>query len=118
MSTTALLLLLCNLTFDTAGHLSFKAAAEHERHLTGIAHWKAMLTDKWIWLGALAFVCELLCWLAFLSVVPLSTGVLVGCISIVTIMIGGRVFFGEMLTRKRLLAAGMIAVGVLLVGVG
>ena len=118
MSATAVMLLVCNLVWDTAGHLAFKAAAEHERHLTGWEHWKAMLRDKWIWLGALAFVCELLCWLAFLSMVPLSTGVLVGCISIVTIMLGGRICFGEALTKNRLLAASLIGCGVLLVGIG
>jgi drug/metabolite transporter (DMT)-like permease len=33
-------------------------------------------------------------------------------------MVGGRIFFGEQITRSRMLAVSLIAVGVLLVGGG
>jgi multidrug transporter EmrE-like cation transporter len=33
-------------------------------------------------------------------------------------MVGGRIFFGEQITRPRMIAITLIAVGVLLVGLG
>jgi hypothetical protein len=44
-------------------------------------------------------VIEFLVWIAFLSLIPLSEGVLLGSINIVAIMIAGRFLFGEKLTH-------------------
>ena len=57
-------------------------------------------------------------WLAFLSVVPLAQGVLLGMVSIVVVMLGGRWLFHEHFTRLRLLGIGLIAAGVAVVGLG
>jgi drug/metabolite transporter (DMT)-like permease len=57
-------------------------------------------------------------WMAFLSMVPLAQGVLLSCFNIMTVMIGGRIFFGEKLTNKRILSALLIAIGVAFVGWG
>ncbi|EQD66179.1 membrane protein containing DUF6, transmembrane, partial [mine drainage metagenome] len=54
----------------------------------------------------------------FLSLVPLAEGVLLATLNMVTIMLGGRFLFGEKLTPRRLLGVGLIAAGVILVGVG
>ena len=118
MSETALALLAVNLACDTTGHLAFKAATDVSSQIRGFARWRAMLADKWIWIGCAAFACELFAWLAFLSLVPLAVGVLVGCVNIVAILIGGRIFFGEALTMRRVGAVLLITCGVLLVGVG
>ncbi len=83
---------------------------------SGIAHWKAMLSNVWIWIGIGCYVIEFLLYMAFLSLVPLAQGVLICSLSIMTIMIGGRIFFGEKLSSKRVLASLLIAVGVALVG--
>ena len=118
MSALAIICWLLNVCVDTAGHLSFKAAAVSADETDGIARWRAMLRDKWIWLGLLAFVFEFVIWVAFLSLVPLSTGVLLTSANLIGIMIGGRIFFAEKLTPKRIAAAGLITVGVALVGIG
>lgn len=57
-------------------------------------------------------------WLAFLAVVPLAEGVLLGMMGIVTVMLGGRVLFGERFTRPRLIGVSLIVLGVALVGAG
>ena len=114
MSPAATLLWVLVLIFDTFGQLSIKAAAIAEGD--GLARWQAMLAEKWIWLGVSAYVVEFFLWLAFLSMVPLSQGVLVGSINILSVQIGGRIFFGERMTPKRVLASIMVAAGVALVG--
>ncbi|HZR47184.1 MAG TPA: EamA family transporter [Candidatus Manganitrophaceae bacterium] len=118
MTWTATLLWVANLFFDTVGQLSFKASATSAEEASGLARWKKMLTNVWIWVGVSAYVMEFLFWLAFLSVVPLSQAVLLGSVNILAVMIGGRIFFGEKLTLRRTAAALLIATGVALVGWG
>ena len=118
MSPLAIDLWPLNLVFDTVGHLSFKAAATVADDIHGLKRWIRMAKDKWIWIGAVSFALEFMIWIAFLSVVPLSLGVLMGSVNIIAVMIGGRLFFYERLTPKRLIAAGLISVGVVLVGWG
>ena len=116
MSLTAALLWLGTIFFDTLGQLGFKTAATHET-ATGTAYWLALLRNKWVLLGIGCFVGEFVSWLGFLSLVELSEGVLLGSINIVAIMLAGRWFFHEKLTRLRLIGIGLVALGVAVVGV-
>jgi drug/metabolite transporter (DMT)-like permease len=118
MTWLATLVLLGNLVFDTTGHLAFKGASAKAAHLDGMAHWRALAMSPWLWLGLVAFVGEFFLWMALLSLVPLAQGVLVGCINIFGVMIGGRLLFGEALTLPRMGAAALVVVGVALVGWG
>ncbi|HZR47219.1 MAG TPA: EamA family transporter [Candidatus Manganitrophaceae bacterium] len=118
MTWTATLLWVANLFFDTVGQLSFKASATSAEEASGFERWKRMLTNVWIWTGMISYILEFLFWLAFLSVVPLSQAVLLGSVNILAVMIGGRIFFGEKLTLRRITAASLIAAGVALVGWG
>ncbi len=118
MSPLATLLWITNLFIDTFGQLSFKAAS-HAPSAAGVAaRWRAMLTTPWLWLGIGTYVIEFFVYLAFLSKVQLSEGVLMTSLNIVAVMIGGRLFFKEALTPNRVLATFLIATGVALVGYG
>lgn len=110
------LLWLLNSLFDTVGQLAFKAAATDPRAGDGLARWRWMARRPWLWLGIACFAVEFLLWLAFLSLVPLSEGVLLGSINIVAIMLAGRLFFAERLSRLRLAGIVLISAGVALVG--
>ncbi len=116
MTPIATLLWLATIIFDTLGQLAFKAAATIDEELSGWRRWQHMLQDKWIWIGIGSYVIEFFTWLAFLSLVPLSQGVLVGSINILAVMIGGRIFFKERLSPRRVTAITLIALGVTLVG--
>jgi len=118
MSPTAIMVLATNMIFDTGGHIAFKAASAKAAHLDGAAHWRALLTSPLLYVGLIAFAGEFLLWLALLSLVPLAEGVLVGCVNIIGVMLGGAVAFGEPITRSRLMAIALIAAGVGLVGWG
>ncbi|NMW26273.1 EamA family transporter, partial [Rhodanobacter denitrificans] len=84
----------------------------------GLARWKYMASRPWLWLGVGSYVVEFLVWIAFLSLVPLSEGVLLGSINIVAIMLAGRFLFGEKLTRLRVAGILLVTLGVAIVGVG
>jgi drug/metabolite transporter (DMT)-like permease len=112
------MLWLANLVFDTTGHLAFKAASARADHLDGAAHWRALLTGPLLWLGLAAFVVEFFLWMALLTLAPLGMVVLIGCINIVSVMVGGRLVFGERITVPRAAAASLIGIGVMLVGWG
>jgi drug/metabolite transporter (DMT)-like permease len=116
LSPTVLALWTLTVVLDTAGQLSFKAAAAHPDAGDGLARWKHMLARPWIWLGGLLYVFEFLAWIAFLSLVPLGRGVLLGSINIVVIMLAGRLLFRERLTRMRILGIILVTLGVTLVG--
>lgn len=116
MSRTVLLLWLLNVIIDTLGQLSFKAAAASAARYSGFMHWRHMLCRPWIWVGVSSYVAEFLLWLAFLSLVPLSVGVMLGSVNVVVIMIAGRLWFREALTQWRLIGMLLIACGVAIVG--
>jgi drug/metabolite transporter (DMT)-like permease len=77
-----------------------------------------MAAQPWLWLGVGCYVFEFLVWLAFLSLIPLSDGVLLGSINIVAIMLAGRLLFGEKLTRLRVVGIALVTLGVAVVGAG
>ncbi len=105
-------------TLATVGQLSFKAVAADPRAGDGLARWHYMALRPALWLGIGCYVLEFPAWTAFLALVPLGRGVLLGSINIVAIMLGGRLLFGERLTRIRLAGIGLVSVGVVIVGLG
>lgn len=117
MSQLTIILWLLNVLVDTVGQLAFKAAASSGAHYSGMAHWRHMLSRPWIWLGIASYVLEFVLWLAFLTLVPLSVGVMLGSINIVAIMIAGRLWFKERLSKWRLIGILLIACGVAVVGI-
>lgn len=116
LSPLVIALWLGNVVFDTVGQLAFKAAAVGAPEAEG--RWRGLLGSPYLWLGLGCYVGEFLAWIAFLSLVPLSEGVLLGSINIVAVMIAGRLLFAEKLTRLRLCGILLVAAGVALVGVG
>jgi drug/metabolite transporter (DMT)-like permease len=107
---------LLNVTLDTVGQLAFKTAASDPRAGDGFARWRYMLARPWIWVGITSYVAEFLVWIAFLSLVDLSEGVLLGSINIVVIMIAGRILFREKLTPMRVTGILLVTAGVAIVG--
>jgi drug/metabolite transporter (DMT)-like permease len=112
----AILLWIGNLLCDTVGQLALKAASRGAGDSDGLAHWRRLLARPALWLGIGCFVFEAFLWLAFLSLVPLSQGVMMGSLNIVAVMVGGWMIFGEAITPRRATAIVLIAGGVGLVG--
>jgi drug/metabolite transporter (DMT)-like permease len=115
LSNLALLIWALNIIVDTTGHMAFKYAATVD-HVTEWGRWKSMLSSLPIWVGIFCFVCEFLLWLAFLSIMPLSLGILIGSFNMVTIMFSGRVLFNERLDSMRIIGITLICIGVALAG--
>ena len=86
MSSLAVFIWIVNVVCDTIGHIALKYAAILD-HETELGRWKAMLSSLPLWIGVVCFCLEFLVWLAFLSVLPLSQGVLLGAINMVAIII-------------------------------
>ncbi|HEV7572063.1 MAG TPA: EamA family transporter [Thermoanaerobaculia bacterium] len=114
MSSLATAFWLTNIFLDTAGHLSFKAAANRKASASGA--WLMMMHSIYLWIGIACFCLEFAVWFALLSLIPLSQAVLVGSINIVVLMIAGRVLFRERLDRLRVGGMILIAAGVALAG--
>lgn len=116
MHVLAVTLWMANLVLDTTGQLLFKAAAGDPAAGDGIARWRHMLARPWLPLGGLCYVMQFMVWIAFLSLVPLSEGILLASINIVLIMLAGRWLFGEKLTRMRVVGILLVSAGVAIVG--
>lgn len=106
-----------NVLVDTLGQVALKVAATRHGGHAGVHYWREMLRRPWLWLGLGCYVVEFVLWLAFISLVPLSKGVLMGSINIVAIMLVGRYMFREPLTPLRVSGMLLIALGVAIVGV-
>ncbi|WP_198972175.1 EamA family transporter [Xylophilus sp. ASV27] len=116
LSPLVIVLWVLNVLVDSGGQLAFKAAAGDPRAGDGLARWKWMARRPWLWVGIGCYVAEFLLWLAFLSLVPLSDGVLLGSINIVAIMVAGRFLFAEKLSRMRVTGILLVSIGVAVVG--
>ena len=106
---------------EPAGELTVLAPAPPRKSTAW--HWGTLLMGSLftlflLWAGLATYVFEFFMWLAFLSLVPLWQGVMVACVDILMVMVGGRIFFGELITAPRVAAISLIAIGVLLVGLG
>ncbi len=106
------------IVLDTVGQLSFKSVASAAHAGSRSARWLSMARRPMLWLGLSCYVFEFLAWTAFLSLVPLSRGILLGSINIVVIAIAGRLFFNERLTSMHIAGIGLISAGVAVVGLG
>ena len=116
LSPLVITLWVLNVLVDSGGQLAFKAAASEPGDRDGMERWRFMLGRPWLWVGVACYVAEFVVWLAFLSLVPLSDGVLLGSINIVAIMVLGRVLFKEKLAPMRVAGIVLISIGVAVVG--
>ncbi|OCG47092.1 MULTISPECIES: EamA family transporter [Gilliamella] len=116
MSTLIIFLWLINIACDTVGQIAFKYAALTSKNKQGLHYWQTLFSNIWIWIGFSTYFLGFICWLAFLSEVPLSVGILLGSFNIITVMLAGRILFKEHLTLFRIVGIFFITIGVVLVG--
>lgn len=116
MSALIIILWLINLACDTVGQIAFKYAAITSKHNQGMHYWRKLFGNLWLWLGFGTYFLGFLFWLAFLSYVPLSQGILLGSFNMITVMLAGRILFKEHITPFRLIGILFITTGVVLVG--
>jgi len=101
---------------ECAAQLAFKAAASAHASGEGLARWRQMARRPWIWIGVVGYAACFMLWTAFVSLVPLSVGVLLISFNIVVLMLAGRWLFGEKLMPLRVTGILLITLGVILVG--
>ena len=101
----------------SVGQLSFKAAAADRVDDGVLAGWVRMLRRPWLWVGTASFLLHFVLWIAFLSSVPLSQGMLLAALQIVVIYAAGRVLFHEPGSWLRLGGVALVALGVAIVAV-
>lgn len=116
MSMTVFTLWVLNAVLDSIGQLAFKAAAMDSLKGESRSTWLRMASRPYVWFAIVCYVVEFLLWIAFLSLVPLSEGVLLGSINIVAVMVLGRIIFRERMSPMRVLGIACVSLGVAVVG--
>ena len=101
----------------SAGQLSFKAAAADPTTAGLLGGWLRMLRRPWLWVGIGCFLMHFVLWIAFLSAVPLSEGMMLAALQIVVVYAAGRVLFDEPGSWLRLAGVALISLGVAIVAV-
>lgn len=117
---TLLATVLLSLVFlgTTSGQLLFKAASVGSGEDDFVRHWWSLALNWMLWLAVAIYSVEFFLYLAFLSLVPLWQGVMAASADLMLVMLGGRIFFGEIITLPRFVSISLIAIGVFLVGWG
>ncbi|WP_434778040.1 EamA family transporter [Neisseria sp. Ec49-e6-T10] len=121
MNNLIIILWIANISFDTLGQIAFKYAATKPTTAPNksiLSYWYGLCRQPWLWVGIASYLIEFLLWLAFLTLVPLSEGILLGSVNIIAIMIVGRILFNEKLTPMRVVGILCVTAGVAVVGVG
>lgn len=117
MPATAVLLWVVNLLLDTTGQIAFKSAAvASATHGEDSSYWGQLTRRPTLWLGLCCYVAEFLVWIAFVSFIPLSVGVLLGSFNIVALMLAGRWLFAEHQSRLHIVGMLLVSAGVAVVG--
>jgi drug/metabolite transporter (DMT)-like permease len=116
MSPLAITLWLLNVVLDTTGQVALKVAASDPRFTADLAGWRALAGHPMAWTGVACYLVEFMCWLAFLTLVPLSLAVLLASLNIVSVMLASRMILGESVGPLRTCAVLLIAGGVAIVG--
>ena len=101
----------------STGQLSFKAAAADPTTAGLLGGWLRMLRRPWLWVGIGCFLMHFVLWIAFLSAVPLSEGMMLAALQIVVVYAAGRVLFHEPGSWLRLGGVALVALGVAIVAV-
>ena len=114
MPPAAAALWLLNLALDTTGQVAFKAAAR----APDSGRWLTLLRSRLVWLGLACYGVEFVTWLAFLTLVPLSIAILLASTNVISVMLAGRLLFGERPGALRTAGIVLIAAGVAAVGLG
>jgi drug/metabolite transporter (DMT)-like permease len=99
----------------SSGQLSFKAAAADPTSDGLLAGWLRMLRRPWLWVGIGCFLLHFVLWIAFLSSVQLSEGMMLAALQIVVVFVAGRVLFHEPGSWLRLGGVALISLGVAIV---
>ena len=118
MSPMVLLVLFLNVLTDTVGHMSYKFAAKGSEGMTTVQYWKHVLLHPWMWIGIAFHTAEFFLWIAFLSMVPLAVGVMLGSVNVVVLMILGRIMYGERINIWRFWGMTLVCLGIIAVGLG
>lgn len=122
MDMLTILLLCVVLITETVSHLALKTVSTHHAArapaMSVLHEVRKYTRQPLFWIALVSFAIGFFAWIGFLARVPLGQGVMAGSLTIVSVMIGGRVLYGEKLTRSRCIAIVLIAIGVTLVGLG
>ena len=118
MDEIAALLLLAVLLLETVSHLALKSASIRASGGAGVRYLLIFVAQPGFGLAIVSFAVLFVAGRAFPSRVPVGPGVMAGSITIVGVMLGGRLIYREHITLPRALAIALIAVGVGLVGWG
>jgi len=107
-----IVLILGAVLFSVAGQLFLKSGAQHLAGLGRLEFLFAVMTDKRVVSGLIAWAASTLCWLYVLRTLPLSRAYVLTSLTYVLIPVASVYVFGEQIRRLHAVGAVLIIIGV------
>ncbi|WP_394762642.1 EamA family transporter [Phenylobacterium sp.] len=115
LGVTALGLLAFCISAETVQQVSFKMAANAARVAGGSA--LRLARHPLVWLGAAIWAVESIAWVQVLQRAPLSLAFPIMTLSYAAVPVAGVLLLGERMSRRQVLGASLIFLGVACVGI-
>ena len=113
-------LIALSVIFDVSGQICFKRGVDslpkHEGRNYVWLLWRSATVAPWLWLGIVIYSAELVIWLNILARAPLSLAFPLGSLNFCGVVLASRLLLGERVPGRRWLGAGLITIGVAIVG--
>jgi len=120
MTLALIVLLALSVICDVSGQICFKHGVDNLPQGTGgfqfLDFWRSAVVAPWLWLGIAIYGLELVIWLNILARAPLSLAFPLGSLNFCGVVLASRLLLGERVPSRRWLGAGLITVGVAIVG--
>ena len=104
---------------EATGQVCFKLATRRASAAvpgrSGVAFVRVLMGSRWLVAGIVAYLFELLLWLAALTVMPLSVAYPLLATSYCVVVIASRVFLKEKLHARSLFAIALVTLGAALI---
>lgn len=114
LSTTAMLLLAGCIALEIVRELAFKTAADATSVTDG--YFRALARRPVLWVGLTAWAVEVVGWVAVLQRVPLTLAFPIMTLTYAAIPMASHWLLKERLSGRQATGAGLVAVGVICVG--
>lgn len=118
MTGEIILLLAISILCDVLGQIAFKLGADRlpDPGAVGLPTFILRLAGEPLLLGGIAiYAVEFIVWIRVLALVPLGIAFPIASLNILGIVLAGRAFLGERVSRKQWAGAALITAGVAIV---
>lgn len=101
---------------ESTTQLCLKKGAIIHKETTGFTYYLKLIKNKWVIIGILAYIIEMIIWIILLSYIPLSIAFPLTGLQKIIIVFFSVLVLKEKVNRLEWLGVGIIVIGIVLIG--